>query len=131
MNYRKFYEEECNIKIPKGYEIHHIDMNRENNNIENLVMLPKKLHKQYHFYLSMIKSFPFEISTKITSIIEGGRGYNDWLLNEFFKRVSKFNEVWEKCCEWNDYKYFLLDCIPNIHGIEVDSDGCVEESEKE
>ena len=42
--YRKQYEELCNIKIPKGYEIHHINLNHEDNRIENLVMLPKKLH---------------------------------------------------------------------------------------
>ena len=35
-NYRKQYEKLCKIKIPKGYEIHHINLNHEDNKIENL-----------------------------------------------------------------------------------------------
>lgn len=127
MNYRKFYEKQCNIKIPKGYEIHHIDRNRENNDIKNLVMLPKKLHKQYHFRLTILNSFTFKVYTEITSVVETGCGYNNWFINEYFKRISDFNEVWEECCKWNDYKYYLLGYIPNIHGIEVDKDGSIEE----
>lgn len=121
MNYRKLYEKECHIKIPKNYEIHHIDMNRENNDITNLVMLPKKLHKQYHYRLTILRSFPAEINTKITSVIEGGYGYNDWFIKEYFESLSKFNDVWKACCEWNDYKYYLLGYLPNIHGIEVEN----------
>ena len=34
-NYRKQYEKLCNIKIPKSYEIHHINLNHEDNKIEN------------------------------------------------------------------------------------------------
>jgi len=33
-----------NGPIPKGYDIHHIDENRENNNIDNLECLPKSEH---------------------------------------------------------------------------------------
>lgn len=35
-------------KIPEGYEIHHKDGDKLNNNIDNLELLPKKLHKQLH-----------------------------------------------------------------------------------
>lgn len=35
-------------KVPYGYQIHHIDHNRKNNNICNLVAIPKKLHNNYH-----------------------------------------------------------------------------------
>lgn len=126
MNYRKFYEKKCHIKIPKNYDIHHIDKNRDNNNIKNLVMLPKKLHKQYHSRLSMLESFSFDINEKITSVVEGGNGYNDWFLYELSERLSKFNEVYKECCKWNDYKYYLLGVLPNIHGIEVDDDGSIQ-----
>ena len=50
MNYRKKFENFYRIKIPEGYEIHHIDGDRENNRIGNLLMLPKKLHHQYHWW---------------------------------------------------------------------------------
>ena len=51
-NYRRIYEEYYGIKIPEGFIIHHIDSNRDNNNISNLLMLPKTLHSRYHFYLT-------------------------------------------------------------------------------
>lgn len=34
--------------IPKGYVIHHKDGNHENNDIENLIMLPKSAHRLIH-----------------------------------------------------------------------------------
>lgn len=38
-----------NGKYPSGYNIHHIDGNPENNKISNLVAIPIKLHKDYHY----------------------------------------------------------------------------------
>ena len=54
-NYRELYEEHYNIKIPDGFVIHHIDGNRMNNNINNLLMLPLELHARYHFYLNQVR----------------------------------------------------------------------------
>lgn len=36
--------EKHNGKIPKGWDIHHVDLNKEHNNIENLICLPKAEH---------------------------------------------------------------------------------------
>lgn len=49
MNYRKLYERHYGIKIPPEYEIHHIDFNRNNNDIINLLLIPKQLHRQLHW----------------------------------------------------------------------------------
>lgn len=46
-NYRAEYERIYG-KIPEGFVIHHIDGNRNNNDISNLLMIPKKLHAKYH-----------------------------------------------------------------------------------
>ena len=34
--------------IPGDYNVHHIDINRKNNDFNNLVAIPIKLHKMYH-----------------------------------------------------------------------------------
>lgn len=40
--------EKYNGEIPKGYHIHHIDMNTDNNEIENLAMLEEHEHYRLH-----------------------------------------------------------------------------------
>jgi len=54
MNYRKLYEEYHNLKIPKDWDIHHIDADRENNKIDNLIMLPSKLHQALHNHIGLL-----------------------------------------------------------------------------
>lgn len=39
-----------NGTIPDGYEIHHIDKDRGNNMIENLVMMKSSIHQSMHMY---------------------------------------------------------------------------------
>lgn len=48
MNYRRLYERHYGIKIPPEYDVHHIDFNRANNSIENLLLIPKELHQRLH-----------------------------------------------------------------------------------
>lgn len=51
--HRLIWEDFYGQKIPDGFEIHHIDMDRENNNISNLMLLSRedhiKLHEQTRF----------------------------------------------------------------------------------
>lgn len=56
MNYRKLYEKHYGIQIPKGFVIHHIDCDRNNNDISNLIMLPNELHQRFHWYFTQIQS---------------------------------------------------------------------------
>lgn len=114
MEYRKIYEQAIGRKIPEGFEIHHIDLNRKNNKLSNLVMLPKELHQEYHKRLGQLENRP--INTNITSIIQGGANYNNYVLNS----IIKFQEILEECNQWCDYKYYLIGVLPNIHDIEVE-----------
>lgn len=41
--------EKCNGEIPKGYQIHHIDHNKDNNDISNLMLLTRKEHNKIHY----------------------------------------------------------------------------------
>ena len=44
----RYIWEQYNGEIPNNYEIHHIDHNKDNNNISNLEMLTKEEHKKRH-----------------------------------------------------------------------------------
>lgn len=35
-------------EVPKGYEIHHKDLDKDNNDISNLMCVPSRAHKQLH-----------------------------------------------------------------------------------
>lgn len=47
--------EKQNGKIPKGYEIHHMDLNTENNDLKNLQLLTVKEHRKLHALLPLSK----------------------------------------------------------------------------
>lgn len=56
-DYKRVYANYYCIKWDSAeFEIHHIDRNRENNDVHNLVLLPKKLHKEYHRIVSIIQN---------------------------------------------------------------------------
>jgi len=44
---RQTYKNHCG-EIPKSYDIHHVNMDRSNNNIANLIALPRKIHYRVH-----------------------------------------------------------------------------------
>ena len=55
--YRKLYCDHYGMDDPgPDYDIHHIDFDRTNNDIDNLIMLPKSLHHKYHWCLNHFNS---------------------------------------------------------------------------
>lgn len=70
-NYREKYKRYYEIDFDSDYVIHHIDFDRNNNDIGNLLLLPSELHQRYHFYLAAIcganwKTGQFTINTKLS-----------------------------------------------------------------
>ena len=47
INYRKLYKENIGA-IPNDWDIHHIDFNHDNNNLNNLIAVPKIVHTVIH-----------------------------------------------------------------------------------
>lgn len=48
----------------KQYVVHHINHNREDNRIHNLILLPKKLHSRYHTLLNLATLYSIDILEK-------------------------------------------------------------------
>ena len=116
INYIKFYKKTTNKDFDsKKYSIHHIDGNRQNNDISNLVMLPKALHCKYHFYSRDLVN-PIKFTVKILSVLDGGQGYDDYAMNA----LENFIQCRKECCKWCDYREYLLGYIPNIHHLSTE-----------
>jgi len=52
----KFIYEKANGPVPEGYDIHHIDFDRHNNDISNLIAIPRQQHKKYHYCVNRIRA---------------------------------------------------------------------------
>lgn len=61
MSYIKKYEQHHNVKIEKDWDVHHIDADRSNNDIENLIALPKEFHNVLHNWLGLLSRDHIEI----------------------------------------------------------------------
>ena len=48
MHYRKIWEKHHGKTIPENHEIHHLDGNRSNNNIDNLICVSMEEHLEIH-----------------------------------------------------------------------------------
>lgn len=60
-DYKQIYSKELNgLKWnSKIYDVHHIDLNHNNNDFNNLVLIPKRLHRKFHFLFNGLKSCDF------------------------------------------------------------------------
>lgn len=115
MNYRTFYKRHYKIDFSNYYQIHHIDFDRDNNDISNLLLLPRDIHRQYHNAvkaLSRLKGYPLTGTINLRPV--------GWLLADVdYERecIKRFWEAMDACRKWVDYKMYLDGKLPNVHGI--------------
>ena len=55
-DYKKFYSEKMHGLRwnKKHFHVHHIDLNHDNNDFDNLVLIPAKLHNKFHYLINML-----------------------------------------------------------------------------
>ena len=53
-NYRQFYKDYYGIEFGTDMVIHHIDFDRTNNDIDNLLLMPAELHGKYHLTIAQL-----------------------------------------------------------------------------
>ena len=91
-NYRLKYKRYYNIDFDNTYDIHHMDFNHNNNDIDNLLLLPKKLHAKYHLCLEILgcPTGKLEFNAKINANFEGGQYIYLKMLGEALEEISKW-----------------------------------------
>ena len=67
---RRIYCNHYQVEDDRSFDIHHIDFNHENDDISNLVMIPRELHRKYH-----------EIINELGGIHKGGVVHVDAMLH--------------------------------------------------
>ena len=121
---QKKFKRYYGLEFGKDYQIHHIDLNHNNNDINNLMIIPKELHEKYHKALYNVelmsegnrleKVFRFDVRPT-------GNGIN--YQSFAYDNLAKFMEIMQKMNIWYDYKLYLDGYIPNIHGIALKKGG--------
>ena len=108
-DYKKLYAQTYGITWDADLEIHHIDRNRQNNDISNLILLPGYLHHELHnclneaVFLSMQGTTGDIIERMMARVFNYGNSYDQ----RVFLRLSY---VLSECRRWGllksvSYKY--------------------------
>lgn len=98
-NYRTKYKRYYDIDFDKDYAIHHIDGNRDNNDIGNLLLLPRSLHNKFHMcfngvLLELNGDFSMEKVIKLRS----------YSITSLLHLAEAMDEI-EKWVKWKQYNY--------------------------
>lgn len=111
MGYRSDFEKHFDVVIPKGYEVHHINLNHNDNSMENLMILPCELHREYHRLVGELDRIEgWNISTKITCNCGDMENYKQGILEDFLS-------VLRRCSYWADYMRYLQGDMINVWDI--------------
>ena len=98
MDYRKLYKEHYCIEFGPEYAIHHIDGDRENNDISNLILLPESLHKRWHNVQGAIVAAGENPGYALTYTTMVNRCRYDTY-------TEQLHEIWQQCVPWIGRKY--------------------------
>ena len=93
--YRRIYEEHHGVKLPKGMHVHHIDGNRANNHIDNLLACTPQEHARIHMEQGDFVR---------AGAIGGANGRGVKRPNRREGRITKKNMCWV----WSKYKAYPL-----------------------
>lgn len=99
-NYRELYKRYYGIDFGGEYDIHHIDFNRKNNTIENLILLPKELHHRYHFCINALRGQDGKIVMNAKIQLFNGCTYE-------IDMVQQLCETMREIGKWKLYKVNL------------------------
>ena len=116
-DYKKLYAKTYGITWDADMEIHHIDRNRQNNDISNLILLPGYLHHELHNCLNeaVFMSGTETTGDLIERMMERMFNYGNSYDQQVFLRLSY---VLSECKRWGFLKsvsYKFTDGSPIGH----------------
>jgi hypothetical protein len=110
-DYRKFYEEQTNCGIQLYWDVHHLDLNHDNNDFDNLLAIPRSLHRKYHLCLRQFNSIYTFIPHLGGSIGHHGSNEIDFILDindTYIKGLRKMNGILVEFAKYIDLKNKIL-----------------------
>lgn len=110
--------EKHNGKIPKGYQIHHIDGDKENNSIENLQLVTPKEHSKHHIITNpaLIEKVKknLDYAREFANIWHGSNAGNKWHKEHRKNSIGdKLERNVEKHCEICGKSFFVNSMCAN------------------
>lgn len=100
-NYRTKYKRYYDIDFNSDFDIHHIDFNRNNNDISNLILLPKELHSKYHILINKLGNSDKNGNLKVNIQL------NFCTLNYSAKIMEELGKILQEINTWLLYKQQL------------------------
>lgn len=103
MDYRKLYKDHFGIEFPSTMEVHHINGCREDNTIENLLLLPKELHNKIHYCNGVMEGIDRnvrEVARRAYTLgcKYGGQSYD-------LIAIAEFTVTMRECTAWGLFKH--------------------------
>lgn len=117
IDYRTKFKKHYGIDFSDEYDVHHIDLNHDNDDIDNLMILPKELHSQYHICVLTTAFLGAGGSARTIDCKIHGNAANSFSYG--LDQMRRLLDILYECSIWYDYKLFLDGKIPNIHGIKL------------
>ena len=95
--------EKHNGSVPEGYDIHHIDHNKNNNNIDNLVAIPENEHHKLHMAerAEEARELMLKYCQPAACQWHGSQEGREWHKAQYQNTLApKWEETVEKVCEY-------------------------------
>ena len=109
-DYIKLYKCYYGIEFGDEYEVHHLDGDRSNNNIYNLLLLPAPLHSRYHLLKNSVEGRT--LFTGITGDVSSPNSY-------LWKMMQNFMDCLDECNRWATFKLILEGYPLNMPAIDT------------